>query len=65
MTPLGRTGKIRIIIMFKYMKKEIETPVDTSKLDNAILFLQEKLAQFGIDYKGKSIIIKDDKLTIK
>jgi hypothetical protein len=54
------------------MKKKVEAKetqeevlVDTSKLDNAILFLQEKLSQMGVDFKDKTIVIKDNKLTIK
>lgn len=45
--------------------KDKEALVDTSKLDNAILILQEKLRHLGVDFKDKTIMIKDNKLTIK
>lgn len=35
------------------------------KLASAIRLLQEKLSQAGVEFEGKSIIIKDSKLTIK
>jgi len=35
------------------------------KLKAAIKLLEEKLSQAGVEYEGKTIIIKDSKLTIK
>lgn len=49
-----------------FMKKEIKVLEERDlKLDSAVRILIEKITQSGIDLKGKEIIIKDGKLTIK
>jgi len=49
--------------------KEVEVSAEVKekeqKLQSAIRLLQEKLSQAGVEFEGKSIIIKDSKLTIK
>jgi hypothetical protein len=42
-----------------------ETDGNELKLKSAIQLLQEKLSQAGVEFEGKSIIIKDSQLTIK
>lgn len=48
-----------------FSKNKESNGIVDSKIQSAISVLLEKLTYSGIDLKGKSIIIKDGKLTIK